>query len=246
MSELLDPHRLETLERVQSLYGKHIKENDKIRLGVEGDPCSTYRSVEEAPTAKVNEILERSNNGFVRFRATLNTGEVKEFTNRSFDPDTAWEIAPDFLDEFADRVAKGGNGHMGEDTFRGEVQKLSKQVDDITKQLSDFMKDVSERVSGLEEEERRREFRGADDIEGIKESDTAFRETMASTIRALAGDTLRVARGEPIEFAHHMIDKYDKVIEERASYRGSERKKRSANFDEVLNNVVECDRLTDS
>lgn len=213
---LLQPRRLETLERIMSLYGKHLEANDKIRIGVEGDPCSRFRSMDDAPSATVDKILERRDDGFVRFRAVMDvSGEAYEFTNRSFDPDTVWELHPNLVEEFSARV-------RGE--YRGDPtssRALEEKIDSLADKLSVITKEISERIATLEENNQ--EYRGGDDVGELKESEKAFRETMASTIRALAGDTLRLARGEPVEFAHQYVDRYDMALEDRASsmYRSS-------------------------
>ena len=212
--DLLHPERLKTLEQIMGLYGRHIDVGDEIRVGVEGDPCSRYRAIDEAPSARVDKIIERHDDGFVRFRATLErSGESVEFTNRSYDPSGVWEIHPSYIERFSDRVTGGGTS-----AYRSTESEHTKAIQQLSDRLSSFTADVSERIAALEETHER--YRGGSD------SDQAFRETMASTIRALAGDTLRIARGEPVEFAYEYVNRYDMALEDRAStqYRGGAQK----------------------
>ena len=73
-SDLLAPDRIETLGRIMSRYGDHLRVNDKIRIGVEGDPCNAYRSVEDAPCATVIDV-ERRDDGFVKFKARFDQSQ---------------------------------------------------------------------------------------------------------------------------------------------------------------------------
>ena len=261
MSDLLEPKRLETLDRIMSLYGKYLEPDDKIRIGVEGDPCSRYRSVEESPCGTVQQILERREDGFLRFRAVLDSGDTCEFTNRSFDPEFVWELHPDSVENFSKRV-NGFRGTYSHDSAPNpKVGELEEKVKQMEEKIAMVTKDMSERLSTLEEAQHT--FRGketGEELDGLKESEKVFRETMASTIRALAGDTLRVARGEPVEFVHQYVDRYDMALEDRAasSYRGSSsspKRKSSMNqeekysFDEFKRgdtaSIRECTELTD-
>lgn len=235
--ELLDPERIGILEKVMSTYGKYLEEKDEIRIGVEGDPCTRYRSAEEAPSAVVTRILERKEDGFLRFRAMLKgSDEEIELTNRSFDPESVWEVHPDYVDKFSDRV----NGYRGEGG--ADISSLQDKIDLL-----------SNKVEELENIVKEASFRGGDDkIMDMLEEGKAFRETMASTVRALAGDTLRVARGEPVEFVNQYVDRYDLALEDRASsvasFRGASKRNRGreeekSNFREVTSDPD--DKLTD-
>lgn len=222
---LLDPERLETLDRIMSLYGKHLQTGDKLRIGIEGDPCSRFRSVDEAPSVTVSEILERKEDGLIRFKAIMSgSEETCEFTNRSFDPEFVWELHPDSAETFKQRIRKGGE----KDQYRSVPNEddLSSKMTLITQDMSQRLATLEDTVERLTEQLGSNNYRGnrEEDIEHMKESERTFRETMASTIRALAGDTLRLARGEPVEFAHQYADRYDLALEERSNstFRGSE------------------------
>jgi hypothetical protein len=239
----------------------YLEPDDKIRIGVEGDPCSRFRSTDESPCATVEQILERREDGFLRFRAVMDSGEKCEFTNRSFDPEFVWELHPDSVDTFSKRV----NGYRGSSSYSStsnpKMNEIEEKVKDMEEKISMITKDMSERLSSLEEAQQGTNFRGSEtgeEIDGLKESEKVFRETMASTIRALAGDTLRIAKGEPVEFAHQYVDRYDLALEERSasSYRGaSPSKRKNTNQDEKWSfaefkrgdsaSIRECTELTD-
>jgi hypothetical protein len=260
----LQPKRLETLDLIMSLYGKYLEPDDKIRIGVEGDPCTRFRSVDDSPCATVEEVLERREDGFLRFRAVMGgSGKTCEFTNRSFDPESVWELHPDSVDSFSSRV----NGFRGTSSYRSvpypQIDELKDKVKDMEDKIALITRDVSERLTTLEEaQQNNSSFRGSEsaegEIHGLKESEKVFRETMASTIRALAGDTLRVSKGEPVEFAHQYVDRYDLALEDRATssdYRGASPKRKGVNQEEKWNfdefkrgdkvSYKECTELTD-
>ena len=51
----------------------------------------------------------------------------------------------------------------------------------------------------------------------MEASNHTFRETMASTVRALASDLVRTSQGVPCEFADQYVDRYDLAVAERVS-----------------------------
>ena len=242
--DLLHPERLATLERIMTLYGSHLQVNDKIRIGIEGDPCSHYRSIDDAPSAVVKDILERRDDGFIRFRAAFEDSEdLCEFSNRAFDPSNVWELHPSQVDAFKDRVQRErdrqapppssplSSSYRGEDVSHSppavsqdEFRAMEDKVSRLSDKLSSIAKDMSERLATLEDMGYRGETsspHNEEALDELRESERTFRETMASTIRALAGDTLRLARGEPVEFAHQYIDRYDMALEDRANQSSS-------------------------
>lgn len=260
-SDLLEPSRIETLCRIMSRYGAHLRVDDKIRVGIEGDPCNVFRSVDDAPCATVIDV-ERRDDGFVKFKARFDESrEVVEFNNRSFDPRQVWEIHPDHLETFSVHASESQGSYRGEDSThnsRHSTHETDARVEELSARLSSFTKDMSERIAALEDSQNN--FRGSEDVKeqlnDLRETDTAFRETIASTIRALAGDTLRLAKGEPVEFAHQYADRYDIALEDKASseYRGasprhSASQKQKWDFDAYRNGdatvAKEASELTD-
>ena len=211
MAEAWDPERLRIVGSVLTRYSEHLAPGHRIRLGMEGDPCTVYRSAEDAPGATVLDVTRDGDE--VRFRAERDdTGEVVERSNRDIAPDKLWEIHPDYLDTFRAHVEAGEDD---DPPYAGDA--LARKVDDLATRLESL-------------ESVRDEYRSADTLsskfEEAEAANRAFRETMASTVRALAGDLMRTARGEGIEFAHQYADRYDLAVAERAtaSFRGDKRK----------------------
>lgn len=260
---LLEPRRLEVLHKVMSLYGAHLQVGDRVRVGIEGDPLSPFRSAEDAPAVTVTSIEERHDDGLLRFRGRVEgSGSEIELTNRSFDPKGVWEVHPESLDAFAERVAsyRGAAAPVEaaaepDGRIADRLDGLAQQVDALGERVSRMAADLSERVANVEETSAR--YQGVDAAAG----DRAFRETMASTVRALAGDVMRLARNEPIEFAHNYADRYDDRVETRAmepaddvdgAYRGgeggarTERRRRNGGADDWRNAVIRSDEVSDN
>ena len=213
MADPWDPDRLRIVGSVITRYSEHIAPGHRIRLGMEGDPCSAYRAAEDAPSATVLDVTRDGDE--VRFRAERDdTGEVVERSNRDIAPDKLWEIHPDYLETFRRHVEDDDEQYAG---------------DSVARQVDHKLQEFSTRLASLEESVRD-EYRSADvslasKFEEAEAANRAFRETMASTVRALAGDLMRTARGEGIEFAHQYADRYDLAVAERVSgaYRGDKR-----------------------
>lgn len=205
MVDYLDPDRLKTLNTIMTQYGSHIVPGNRIRLSVEGDPCTPYRSASDAPTAVVQDILEQSSK-LTRFTARLDgSGSVQEYSTLSYDPKHVWELHPDEIDAFTERV------------FRGETESAPEAIEaklsDVEEKFTKMMSVISERLAKLEDSETYESFRGGDQD---------YRQTMASTIRALAGDIMRCRNGESLEFVHKYVDRYDDALRTRdGDYRGS-------------------------
>ena len=253
-SDLLDPHRIEILGRIMSRYGEYLRVDDKIRVGIEGDPCNAFRSTDDAPCATVIDV-ERRDDGFVKFKARFDvSNEVVEFTNRSFDPRQVWEIHPDHLDAFSAHVNGDPSLFRGDNGTELATDGSDSRIEELSARVTSLAKDMSERMAAIED--LHNTFRGSEDmfdqLKEIRELDTTFRETMASTIRALAGDTIRLAKGEPLEFAHQYADRYDLALQDKASsnYRGASMQRQGTHqrektdFDEV-GVARESSRLTD-
>ena len=216
--QLLDPARIGTLTRIMHKYGEHLRADDRVRLGVEGDPCYAYRSVDEAPTGRVVDVSRRDD-GFVSFQVELDgTGETRRLTTRSFDPAEVWEIEPASIPLFRGRLAAESGGSEGRNDSGGEGGKersgggddaLRSEVAELSERLTRFTQDVSERLAAVEDQRYRGNAEDDEAVGALRRASEEFREVMTSTVRALAGDTLRLAKGEPIEFAHEFVDRYD-------------------------------------
>lgn len=181
MDPLWDPERLRNVGHVLTRYSAHLAEGDRIRLGMEGDPCTPYRSADDAPRATVTEVTRDGDH--VRFRAQVDgSDELLDLDNRNVS--NVWEIDPDYLDTFRSHVEQPPPEDEQEKEYRSAID------------------------SQLERLEQR--------LEDMETTNRAFRETMASTVRALAGDMMRSYRGGKLEFAHQYADRYDLAIADRA------------------------------
>ena len=212
MAEAWDPERLRIVGSVLTRYSEHLAPGHRIRLGMEGDPCAVYRSAEDAPGATVLDVTRDGDE--VRFRAERDdTGEVVERSNRDIAPDKLWEIHPDYLETFRAHV----EAEEDDPPYAGDA--LARKVDDLSTRLASLEESVRDEYRSAETSDLSSKF------EEAEAANRAFRETMASTVRALAGDLMRTARGEGIEFAHQYADRYDLAVAEKAtsSYRGDKR-----------------------
>ena len=204
----LDPERLLKIGSVLSRYAMKLAPGHRIRMGMEGDPCTPYRAAEEAPSGTVVDV-ERGRDGAVRFRVELDGSHaILDLDNRNVAADRIWEIEPAYLETFR------GHGEGSDETAGGAEE-------------------TAERDAGPHEEPRRVEtsnishedlgaYRGAisrieQQLLDMEASNHTFRETMASTVRALASDLVRTSQGVPCEFADQYVDRYDLAVAERVS-----------------------------
>lgn len=210
MDDLWDPHRIETIGKIMTKYGEFLHPKTKVRSGIEGDPCNVFRS-SEAPTYTVTEVF-RGESGFVRFKASSDTtGEIMTFDNRSIDPKAVWEVDPSDVERFRNAVHSGSlpeSNHV-------DYETMTNRLADLTTRFETSVRSITERLSSLEDEKYSGTF--SDDIEKIKEDDRRFRETMAGTIYAIAEDTLRIAKGQPIEFSQQYVEGYNKTMDDKLS-----------------------------
>lgn len=213
MEELWDPERLRIVGSILNRYSAHIAPGHRIRLGMEGDPCNVYRSGESAPRATVLDV-RRDANGLVQFRAKLDDSDtVIDLDNRTVSADRIWEIDPEYLEIFRGHVSNEGAPpspvtsmqHTLDASLGGERDMTSQQQGESTEMVA-YRSSVEHQLTRLGEQ-----------MEHIESSNRTFRETMASTVRALAGDLLRTSHGAPIEFAHQYADRYDLAVAERMS-----------------------------
>lgn len=205
MADLWDPDRLSTAGWIMNRYADHLRAGDRVRIGQEGDPCTPYRSSEDAPSARV-ETVEREVDGTVRFRAVLeSSGAAVTLDNRNVAPDRIWEIHPSQVDEFRGRVEEGR-------TLRGtKEEEREEREDDVPHDDLENLFDT-DRVDAtrLETRVREMEFRG-----------TEIERTIGGSIRELAGDLMRIYRGEAPTFSIRFADKYDLALQTDVSYQGS-------------------------
>lgn len=195
MNDIWDPERLANVGWIMNRYGDFLENGDRIRIGQEGDPCSTYRSSEGAGSALVDGI-EREVDGTVRFRAVMEeSGNTVYLDNRNVAPDRIWEIHPSLVKDFRERVEtyRSSRDIAGDD---GVEHNDTATVTDPDVQIERRMKDI--------------EFRG-----------TEAERTLGGAIRELAGDMMRIYRGEEPVFSVKFADRYDLALNSDVSYQGS-------------------------
>lgn len=188
MEDIWDPDRLKKISSVMERYSSHLSEGDRIRLGMEGDPCYIYRSTDEAPQGTVVSVHDSGHDkGMLRFVARLDSDETLiELDNRNVDPSKLWEIHPEYIETFQGKVndrSKGQEEEKGGDDLRQEVSEIK-----------DFVET----------------FRGQEDT--LRQELNEFKSNTASTLRFIASDLIRVAGGQTLEFSEEYADRYDMAI----------------------------------
>jgi hypothetical protein len=215
MTELWEPERLATVGWIMNRYSDFLRPGDLVRIGQEGDPCSTYRSSDDAPSARV-ENVEREVDGTVRFRAVMQgSGAVVNLDNRNVASDRIWEIHPSQVEEFRERVEnerahRGTGGEVERDAEEDEVASASRGGEEEDTNIGKLFAS-----DGLEERVREMEFRG-----------TEMEKTIGGAIRELADDMMRMYRGEAPSFSVKFADKYDLALQTDVSYQGSHERER--------------------
>lgn len=202
-----DAERLSNIGWLMSRYSEHIQPSDRIKLGIEGDPCGVFRGVDDAPSATIKHV-SREDNGFVRFTAVIDDSGVEvELDNRNVAPEKVWEIHPDFVETFRGRV----NGedleeeHPHDEENLHDVEESRLHEDDRHEEPvatdDEFRSSVQNHVESLDERLKR-----------MESAESELERTIASAVRELAGDLMRAYRGEEPEFAFRYADRYDLAL----------------------------------
>lgn len=242
-NNLWDPERLRIIGSIMERYSKHLAEGHRVRLGLEGDPCSIYRKAEDAPTGTVVSIQRPDDEGgMLRFAVKMDSDDTLiELDNRNVDPTKVWEIDPQFIDEFRGSIMDENDEEVHNDETKERV------IDE------NYRGETEARFTGI-----------ADQLSRLEDVNSDFRATTASTLRYIAADLLRLSQGEQLEFSQHYADRYDLAVQERDTsdddFRGSNlrRGKRDSRDDrhdfhsddvESLaygSGIQESDKLTDT
>lgn len=250
MSDIWDPERIRIVGSVLERYSTHLAPGHRIRCGMEGDECAVYRSAAEAPCATVTEVF-REPNGYVKFRAQMDgTGATVDFDNRNIAPGSIWEIEPEYLETFRGHVEhtlEGGKAPttVSDDDGESAIERLFAQRKEAEEQedthanegeenthrgttTTEFEAYRSSMQSEMEERFRAQEVMLRSEFGAKDNSDDDFKTTMAETVRMLAGDLLRLSRGEQPQFADRYVDRYDLALTERSgsqnNFRGEKKK----------------------
>ena len=219
-TDIWDSERVRMVGAVLNRYGTFLRPGDRIRMGMEGDPCSVYRGVEStAPCATVLGPVHRDDSGVVRFRATLDVSkQVVNLDTAQVAPDNMWEVEPEFLSENAFFDGREPNA-------RDPGYRSSDEPDDVAAHLASFgvsLEGIRERVASIETELSEK-YRGDVDarlsvdaaVEGaLANSGVASRldgieRTLQDAFRAMSGDVMNAARGEATPFCNEYARDYD-------------------------------------
>lgn len=210
MTDLWDPERLATVGWIMNRYSDFLRPGDRVRIGQEGDPCTTYRSSEDAPSARV-ENVEREVDGTVRFRAVMeSSGATIQLDNRNVASDRIWELHPSHVEEFRQRV-QTERTHRGSDDDN-EVNRETEEEEEETsghRPVDDGQEDTLTdlfKEPALEQRLADMEFRG-----------TEMEKTIGGAIRELAGDLMRIYNGDAPAFSIKFVDRYDLALHTDAS-----------------------------
>ena len=206
--DIWDPSRIRTISSIMERASPHLKEGNRIRKGIEGDPCTPYRRAEDAARGTVKNVT-RDEDGTVTFDAIMDhSGEVVRFDNRGVHAEKIWEIDPSYISTFKGQVdgEEEGEEEMGErDT------PLRKSIE--LEEAAMFRGMMESRFDKLESR-----------LVDLEKNDTDFRSTTASSIRYLAADLMNTSRGDPLEFSGEYADRYDSALSQKNEYRGEKKK----------------------
>ena len=185
-----EPERMQVVGSILERVSPHIVEGVRIRRGMEGDPCNIYRGPSESPSGTVTHV-DHKEDGVVQFDVKMdNTGDIVRMDNVNIHPSNLWEIHPDFIPEFRDRLL----------SLSGDNQESSPEPPS-TSALEEYRGATERKFEDVK-----------NDIQRITDNEQEFRSTTASTLRYIAADIVRLSRGEPLEFASKYTDRYDEVV----------------------------------
>lgn len=216
MTDLWDPERLATVGWIMNRYSDFLRPGDLVRIGQEGDPCSTYRSSDDAPSARV-ENVEREVDGTVRFRAVMQgSGAVVNLDNRNVASDRIWEIHPSQVEEFRQRVENERTHRgTGDDDAKDhtEEDRTEESAEDVASKSPERESDDLEKLFESDDLKKR--------VEDMEFRGTEIEKTIGGAIRELAEDMMRMYRGEAPNFSIKFADKYDLALHTDVSYQGA-------------------------
>lgn len=151
-SNIWDPQRLQRVGAIVQRYSAYLQPGHRIRCGIEGDPCTNYRSVESAPTGVVTEVF-REPSGYTWFRAVMDeSGATCEFNNR--DVERVWEIDPHRgWDEFCASVRVQDGAAAEDEGFRAvddtKLQSLREELNAHVADMQDFRETMGKAIREL-------------------------------------------------------------------------------------------------
>lgn len=180
-----DSERVGNIGWILDRYSEYLEVGDRIRRGIEGDPCSVY-SGGDATYGTVDSIT-RGEHGTIQFSARMDTGERCDFDNRSIAPEKVWEPDPNEIDKFRGRVYKSNHDDNEGDAYDGGGGGAGEGGNEVMESLDHRLKELERTGSKVE-------------------------RLLAETVRELSGDLLRVYRGEEPRFGMTYADRYDRAL----------------------------------
>ena len=205
--DLWDADRIAIIGSIMSRYSQHLRDGDRVRLQCEGDPCTTFRSASEAPIGTVTNLERQGSH--VSFTLELPDGTSRKMNNSSIKADDCWEIDPAYIDTFRGHVLQDKHLDVERDIGVSDVSfdlKRESNSVEATPVASEELNSLRDQLDELSIRYRRAE-----------DEHRAFRETMASAVRHIAGDVFKISNGEAIQFSPTYIDSFDLAQNERAS-----------------------------
>lgn len=198
MNDAWSSERLAIVGSVLTRYSAYLEPGDRIKLGMEGDPCGTFRSVDDAPTAVVQEVRRDSASGSVHFTAKLEgSGEAIELNNHSVRPEDLWEIDPDYIEAFKERVFQST-----QDEADAQVHESADHGTQDATDAERYRSVVNGRLASLE-----------DELSRIQQAEREFRSTMTEVVSELARDLMRSSSGEEVQFAPKYVKRFDQAMD---------------------------------
>ena len=191
-STLWNPERVRMVGSIMSRYAQYLSPDDRVTLHIEGDTFSQpFRG--EGGSGTVTSV-SRDADGTVSFDVKLDgSGETVRRDNVSIRD--VWEIEPTYVDTFIER-------------YKGTMDE---EEDDGTLPFRSATDDLVSRVTQLEESNQT--LRGS--LAAVEEHNQELKDTVASVVREISGDMMRIFRGEKAQFVERYVDRYDQALTER-------------------------------
>jgi hypothetical protein len=190
---LWNPERVRMVGSIMSRYAQYLSPDDRVTLHIEGDTFSQpFRG--EGGSGTVTSV-SRDADGTVSFDVKLDgSGETVRRDNVSIRD--VWEIEPTYVDTFIERY----KGTMDEEEEGDDALPFRSATDDLVS-----------RVTQLEESNQT--LRGS--LAAVEEHNQELKDTVASVVREISGDMMRIFRGEKAQFVERYVDRYDQALTER-------------------------------
>ena len=196
--DLLQPERLETLQRIATSTGSTFRRTTASASASRGIPAPRFPLGRFGAHRHRDEILDRKEDDFLRFRAVMDgSGSLSSSRTGPSIRDGLGAPTPMRWSSSRSGCAISEDSPLyssssSHQASKEELARLETRVETLAEKLASLTKDMSERIASIEESNNLGNYRGdggvdSEEIHEMRDSERAFRETMASTIRALAG-----------------------------------------------------------